>query len=128
VSELVTFALGDAEDGVVVELDDTVGVVRAARGGDAPGRATAAFETGFGQVRAAAAHALEQLSTLPRRPDTVELEFGIKFSAEAGAILARTGAEGHLKVRMVWDDRPSGSTGRPGATAEGGESAEEATG
>ncbi len=46
-------------------------------------------------------------------PDSVELEFGVKFKPEAGsAVFAKTAAEGHIVVRMAW----SGSgqpVGRP---------------
>ena len=36
------------------------------------------------------------------RPDGVEIEFGVKLSAETGAIIAKGTAEGHLVVRLTW--------------------------
>jgi hypothetical protein len=41
-------------------------------------------------------------------PDGIELEFGVKFKAEAGtAVFAKAAAEGHIIVRLSW----SGTTG-----------------
>ena len=38
-----------------------------------------------------------------RTPHEVELEFGVKLKAEAGAaVFARTAAEGHIVVRLTW--------------------------
>jgi hypothetical protein len=40
------------------------------------------------------------------RPDEVTVEFGIKFDAEAGAIIAKAGVEGSLTVELVWKAGP----------------------
>lgn len=42
------------------------------------------------------------------RPDEVQVEFGVKLSAQAGAVIAKTGVEGHLKIKLTWtrDLRP----------------------
>lgn len=39
------------------------------------------------------------------RPDKVELEFGIKLDAEAGALVAKAGAEAAIKVTMTWEQK-----------------------
>jgi hypothetical protein len=41
-------------------------------------------------------------------PACVEVSFGIKFDIQAGAIIAKTGLESSLNVKMVWnsDQRP----------------------
>ena len=36
------------------------------------------------------------------RPDQVEVEIGVTLTAEAGAVVARTSAQGHLKVKLIW--------------------------
>ncbi|WP_328914968.1 MULTISPECIES: CU044_2847 family protein [unclassified Streptomyces] len=116
-AEMVAFTIGDGEARVFVDVaDDESGVQRVSRGGDAIRAATATFEAGFGHVRDAAAHAIAQLTALPQRPSTVELEFGVRISAQAGAVFARTGADGHLKVRMVWESHPPAA----GASSEAG--------
>jgi hypothetical protein len=43
------------------------------------------------------------LDTLQKAsPDEMTMEFGVEFTAEASAILARMGGNCHLKVSMVW--------------------------
>jgi len=32
-------------------------------------------------------------------------EFGVKFNATAGAVIAKTSAEGHLTVTLTWSRR-----------------------
>ena len=41
-------------------------------------------------------------------PDAIEVEFGIKLDAEAGAMVAKAGTEASINVKMVWrpKDRP----------------------
>jgi hypothetical protein len=115
-AEMVAFTIGDGEAQVFVDVaDDEDGVQRVSRGGDAIRTATATFEAGFVHVRDAAAHAIAQLTALPQRPSTVELEFGVRISAQAGAVFARTGADGHLKVRMVWESHAPGAPSEAGA-------------
>ena len=31
-----------------------------------------------------------------------EIEFGVKLNAAAGAVIAKTSAEGHLTVKLTW--------------------------
>lgn len=42
------------------------------------------------------------------RPNHVEIEFGIKFDAEVGVIVAKASMEASLNVTLTWD--------RPGTT------------
>lgn len=37
------------------------------------------------------------------RPSQAEVEFGITFSAEAGAILAKAGSEASISVKLIWE-------------------------
>ena len=57
------------------------------------------------------------------RPDRVEVEFGLKFSASGGVIMAGVAGEASLKVTLSYDaaGRPSAT---PGGTADGTEDAE----
>ena len=38
----------------------------------------------------------------------VEIEFGVKLSAEAGALIARTAADAHLTVKLTWSPGAGG--------------------
>ncbi|MFH0518964.1 CU044_2847 family protein [Streptomyces sp. M41] len=92
------------EDGalVVVEgVEETPGARMVSRG-DGPDRATRTFEGALDGVRAAAESALRVFRDGTLRPDAVELEFGVKLSAEAGAVIAKGAAESHLVVKLSW--------------------------
>ncbi|MEV1082146.1 CU044_2847 family protein [Streptomyces sp. NPDC050211] len=95
----------DLEDGgsVVAQMDQLEGgVVPATSASDVVARATGSFESALEGVRRAAASTLSRMSTLPQRPDEVTVEFGIQLDAEVGAVLARTGAQGHIQVQVTW--------------------------
>ncbi|MET9833399.1 CU044_2847 family protein [Streptomyces sp. NPDC006385] len=87
---------------VVVEgVEDEPGARMVSRG-DGPDRAARTFEGALEGVRAAAESALRVFRDGSLRPDAVELEFGVKLSAEAGAVIAKGAAESHLVVRLSW--------------------------
>lgn len=101
---------GNRDVFVVVEVaDDEPGVIAVSRLGDTVADATASFEGGINRIREAAAATLARLRDMPRRPDEVCLEFGLRFNAEAGAVIAKSGGEAHLNVRMTWRSQDSGS-------------------
>lgn len=39
------------------------------------------------------------------KPSEVEIKIGIKFTAEAGAFIAKTSAEGNLEVTLKWTNK-----------------------
>jgi hypothetical protein len=114
VKELVEFPV-DGEDSVVfVEVDDadsTAGYTRVAmKDPDAvAGRATTTFQQALAPLRPAVDAILEKFTKLAVRPETVELQFGIKLTGKAGAVFAAAEAEGQLQVKLVWMPKPSPS-------------------
>jgi Trypsin-co-occurring domain 1 len=100
VKELVRFELADGGS-VVVELDESPGVSRVARQGVLE-TAKGTLEGALADVRDAAAAALAQFQDMARKPDEVEIKFGVKLDAQAGAIIARTGMQGHFEVKVRW--------------------------
>ncbi len=60
------------------------------------------FDDALENVRKAAVSALKKFRDDSLAPASVEIEFGVKFNAEAGAVIARTSAEGHLTVKLTW--------------------------
>jgi len=68
------------------------------------------FEGALDRVRDAAVSALKTFRDESLAPDEVMLEFGVKFNVSAGAVIARTAAEGNLTIRLTWssDDAKSG--------------------
>ncbi|GAA0930930.1 CU044_2847 family protein [Streptomyces thermoalcalitolerans] len=109
-TRLLRFPSQDGDGFVVVEVaEDEPGVVEVSRLGDAVADATASFEEGVDRIRNAAAAALNRLRDMPSRPSEVSLEFGVRFNAELGAVVAKSQAEAHLTVTMTWrTDTPGG--------------------
>jgi hypothetical protein len=44
------------------------------------------------------------VQTIENRPKNIEVEFGIKFDAEVGVIVAKVTAEASMTVKMVWEN------------------------
>ncbi|MFE1437280.1 CU044_2847 family protein [Streptomyces sp. NPDC058739] len=89
---------------VLVEVDSgPQAVVRVARSGGVVAEASETLERGLDSVREAAHAVLARVADLPRQPDKITLELGLKLSAEAGVFLAKTAGEGSLTLTMEWD-------------------------
>lgn len=101
---MVEFAEFSLEDGgtVLVEVETKPGLERAARGDAIFKNVTESFEKALSQVRDAASAAMAQFLAMPRCPDEVELKFGVKLDAQAGAVIARTGLQGQFEVKLKW--------------------------
>ncbi|WP_405643887.1 CU044_2847 family protein [Streptomyces sp. NBC_00019] len=102
---------------VVESVDGRPGARNISRGGG-PVQAAHTFEAALDGVRAAAESALRVFRDGSLRPDSVELEFGVKLSAEAGAVIAKGSAEGHLVVKLSWSPEPPAPTGQAAAEPE----------
>jgi hypothetical protein len=111
--QLLQFQAGEGAVLVAV-TDDEPGVERAARVDDVVVKASQSLESALGPIRVLADAALARLGELARQPEQVEVEFGVRLNAEAGAVIARTQAEGHLQVKLTWT-RPAASTAAAGA-------------
>jgi hypothetical protein len=44
-----------------------------------------------------------RLEGMARRPDTVELEFGLSLNGKAGVVFASTEVQGHIQVKLTWN-------------------------
>ena len=56
------------------------------------------------------------------RPDRVEVEFGLKFTASGGVIIAGIAGEASLAVTLGWDVTSRSAAAEPAAPASGAES------
>lgn len=105
-AKLVEFKTEDGAVVVVETADPATGTRLVSRGegpgNGAPDRTARTFEGALDSVRSAAQSALRVFREGALRPDSVELEFGVKLSAEAGAVIAKGAAEGQLVVRLSW--------------------------
>jgi hypothetical protein len=108
---MVEFRTGDGAVIMVEAAEEQSGSRLVSRRPDGTVQATRTFESALDGVRAAAESALRIFRDGTLRPDGVEIEFGVKMSAEAGAIIAKGTAEGHLVVKLTWS--PSASAAGP---------------
>ncbi|MGW1358452.1 CU044_2847 family protein [Streptomyces chartreusis] len=109
-AELLRIAMDDdeGEGQLVVEVeDDEPGMVRASRIGNRMHEATVSLEEALAPIRRAAETTLRTFQAA--RPSTVELEFGVKLNASAGAVLTKAGVEGHIVVKLGWTTKDSGA-------------------
>lgn len=75
-------------------------------------RARQPLDKALAQIRPAALAAFESVKDLPTPPDVIEVEIGVTLTAEAGAIIARTTAEGHVVLRLTWTGKNSDGDNR----------------
>ena len=89
---------------IFVEVESATGssLVPAATPGEVAGRVSQTFEAALAKAKPAAAAMIAELRDLVDPPDEVEMEFGIKLSADAGAFLASAGAEANYKITLTW--------------------------
>lgn len=107
-AELARFELAEGGD-VVIEVDTAPATSRVSRRDDLVLEAKHSFERALGAVRDAASAALGQFQAMTRKPDEIEIKFGVKLSAEAGAVIAKTGVDGQLEVKLTWKRPPEPS-------------------
>ena len=109
----------ETADGALVSVESTEerSGSRLVSRGDGTVQATRTFEGALEGVRAAADSALRVFRDGTLRPDGIEIEFGVKLSAETGAIIAKGTAEGHLVVKLNWSPRAATEAGTSASTA-----------
>ena len=99
-TRLVQFRL-EGGDSLYVQVDEEgAGPVPAATPGEIAAKAKMTFEEATAKLGPIARAVLAQVENLG--PDETSVELGLKFSAEAGVILAKTAAEGTCKISIKW--------------------------
>jgi hypothetical protein len=121
--ELVEFPLEGDSGSVFVEVDvadhpNTYTRV-ATRPGELAGRASQTFQEALESMRPAVGAVLNKFTSLAVPPDEVQLEFSVKLTGKAGAVLAATSAEGQFKVLVTWQRSFDRSARRANSPAAG---------
>jgi hypothetical protein len=108
-ARLVTFSL-ESGSSFVAEVDDPIQGAKTMRGGSPieglVETTNKTFEVAVDTVKHAAETVVDRFRSLSRPPEELTLELGIKLSAEAGAVIAKTSTDANIKVTMSWK-RPS---------------------
>jgi hypothetical protein len=90
---------------IMLEVDEPEsrgGTMRGGHPGDIAEKAGQTFETALERIKPAATAIIAQLRDLSVPPKEVEVEFGLKLSAAAGAFIASAGAEANFNVTLTW--------------------------
>jgi len=89
---------------VVVESQDgAVGsIVRGAGLGPVTEKVGKSLLDALSVIRPVAEAALGACSKLDVLPETVEVQFGVKFDVHIGAVIACANTEGNLHIKLVW--------------------------
>jgi Trypsin-co-occurring domain 1 len=66
-------------------------------------RSAEAIDKTFSTIKAMAERAVTSIDELTNHPKQVEIEFGVKLDAEAGALIASTSVEASISVKLVWE-------------------------
>jgi hypothetical protein len=91
---------------LTVEVDSRdAGVVKAGRPGRVATEAAQTLEAALASLVPGATAMVNKLRAA--KPSEVSLSFGIKLSAEAGAVIARTAGECNFAVTLCWQEDSS---------------------
>ena len=99
---LVEFPLEEGGS-VVIEVDEpeSEGTIRAGRG-DTIIKAKETLEEALNKVLPVTKSIVEKLRSVGNSPDEIEINFGVKLNAAAGAIIASASAEANFDVTVRW--------------------------
>ena len=67
-----------------------------------PEKAQETFEAALDKIRPAAQTIIQKLRALHDPPDQIQVEFGLKLNAQAGAFIAAASTEANYKVTLTW--------------------------
>jgi hypothetical protein len=108
--QLAEFQIQGTTDTVIVEISASAeGLVPVANPGDIAVKVGQSLEAALQKIKPAASAVVATLKSLADSPDEIKVEFGVKLSAKAGAILASADAEANYKVTLSWKAKPGSS-------------------
>lgn len=101
---LIEFPL-EGGDSILVEvdeplsgpIDDRIGI-----SDEIAQKAKQSFESAIGKIQPVANAIIAKVHSLNEPADEVEVKFGLKMSAELGAIIASGNAEGNYEITLKW--------------------------
>ena len=65
-------------------------------------RAGETFEAALSRVKPTAEAIVNSMRGVGDSPDEIEVEFGVKVNAEAGAVVAKAAGEANFKIKLRW--------------------------
>lgn len=104
---LIEFPLEDGTT-IMVEVDEPKvdgGVVPVSTKPGEVEQAQNTFEAAISKMRPVAESVITTLYDIPKRPDEIELEFGLKLNGKTGIYIASVGTEANFQVRLTWKQK-----------------------
>jgi hypothetical protein len=96
------FALKDGGT-ILIETEPAAGnVAKVSRAGDIIDQGQTQLEAVLEKIKPVASAIINTLRQPVNAPTEVEVEFGIKLSAEANVIISSTAVEGNFKIVLKW--------------------------
>ncbi|MFG2173783.1 CU044_2847 family protein [Streptomyces niveus] len=102
-AELARWSLENGGEVLVEIADDGPEISPVSRSRDVVRSAATSLGSALSGVRDASSTILAQFRDAPVSPDRIEVEFGVRLSSEAGAVIAKSSLEGHLTVKLSWE-------------------------
>ncbi|MDP8240099.1 MAG: CU044_2847 family protein [Candidatus Hatepunaea meridiana] len=100
-----TFTI-NPNDPVLIEFETERGVRQAAgRPDDLSEKSEKALEKSMNTIHNMADRMVHAVSDLKLKPSSFELAFGIKLTAETGALIAKAGGEANFNVKLTWNNQ-----------------------
>ncbi|NEO59624.1 MAG: hypothetical protein F6J98_04065 [Moorea sp. SIO4G2] len=105
--QLAQFSLADGTTFLVeVEKPESRGIERVALGsGKQVLKARQTFEEALDQIQPVASAVITKLRDLNQPADEVEVKFGLKLTADAGAVFASVGGEVSYEITLKWSNK-----------------------
>jgi len=98
---MVEFDLDDGES-IFVEMEDVEPDDRIGLAPQVTTRAQRSFNAAIAKIRPVANAVIGQVRSFNEPADEVEVRFGLKMSAEFGAVIASGNAEVHYEITLKW--------------------------
>ena len=113
---LIEFSL-DATDSILIEVEEASNVLNddeglaAISGNKIIVKAQQSFSEALEKIKPTASAIINKIRELHEPPDEVEVKFGIKMTAEAGAIVAAATVEGNYEITLKWKNTERSKNG-----------------
>lgn len=114
-TEMTSFALADGMR-VTVATPAAPGLTQAGLRSKAV-QAEQTLREALRPVTSAAAEVVREFRELPGRPTQVEIQFGVRLDATAGAVIATAGVGTHLDITLRWGAAEPSPAASPAADA-----------
>jgi len=90
---------------IVVELTPRPGLKQVSLGTpeDIVEKSSKALDSSMNTIHNMATRVNSMIDAIAVKPDQVEVEFGLKFDAEMGAMIAKAGMEASINVKLTWE-------------------------